>query len=434
MRRSHIHAAIVLAVAFIAISATVLGFWLYATPHGAGGALKADGPTLFQALASVNQSVKNVTGGPWSLFSAWGVAAQAPFSPNVLGYYPRENVTVNSCGQEFNGLTLWNGSIPLFTGTFASGTAPFWQFGFLSNSSQEIVVATDVAGVVTALPPIPYPASDNPCFPWYDFYPNPVHWAGWISQHPADSSAAAAAAWAAVDQNAVVKPGPTVEIMTMGPDVFSAFNDVASGYGVYFDRCGVVNVAGVQPQPTVAVSSNGIVTSVVNATTICAVPNSGHHAADGMYDLVLNATTTTWGETIQALLPFQVGLAAPNGTVVLDYDGWGLANWMVALNVTSSSGHPLPIGSPNCAKWVLGLDQCPANLTGWYAVLTSSSGEWLNDYGLSSTGIGWSVPVDALVSHQQLTIVLPISWAVSGDNLVVSSTVSTSTIRGSVGL
>ncbi len=107
---------------------------------------------------------------------------------------------------------------------------------------------------------------------------------------------------------------------------------------------------------------------------------------------------------------------------------------MTGINVTTSSGQYLPLGTPTCRSRVASLADCPANATGWYAVLLSSSGEWLNSYGASPNGTGWALPVDALVSHQQLVVVVPSSWSTSGDVLSVTSTLSTSRVVGSVGL
>ncbi|MCI4348301.1 MAG: hypothetical protein L3J97_06775, partial [Thermoplasmata archaeon] len=131
---------------------------------------------------------------------------------------------------------------------------------------------------------------------------------------------------------------------------------------------------------------------------------------------------------------FQVAFESPNGTPINFFDGWGLANWMTSLNLTAPSGSPLPLATPSCKEWVSSVASCLANVTGWYAVLLSSSGEWLASYGLSGTGAGWAVPVLALVSHQQIVIVLPNSWGFSGDTLNVVGTVSTSRVSGSLGL
>jgi hypothetical protein len=119
---------VIFAVAAAAIIVVAGGFGSYfvlAHLRNTGPSGVADGPTLYQAMAAMNQTLRNATGGPWGLFSVYGVAAQAPYSANVVGY-PSNNLTVNACQAQFNGLTLWNGTMPVFSGTLNSGTAPFW--------------------------------------------------------------------------------------------------------------------------------------------------------------------------------------------------------------------------------------------------------------------------------------------------------------------
>jgi hypothetical protein len=74
---------------------------------------------------------------------------------------------------------------------------------------------------------------------------------------------------------------------------------------------------------------------------------------------------------------------------------------------------------------------CVANNSGWFAVILSAGGEWLDSYGsLPGGGAGWSEPNTALVSHQQLVIVVPSGWNLSGDRFSPISTITTSTVTG----
>jgi hypothetical protein len=426
---------VVIGIAFVLVLATAAGIRYYYNSQESGGPAAGpgtDGPTFYQALSEVNASVHGVPGGPWAPFSVWGVAAQSPFSANVLGY-PSENRTVNSCGQHFNGLTMWNGTMPVFNGSFSSGTAPFWQFGFFSDTSYEVLLATDVLGTPHVYPPMTYPW---PCNAWYDLGSNPSRWTGLFGSFPVDSPAAVQVALGSIDQNRLALDAPEVELITIGPGIFDGFGD-AAGYGVLFDRCGQVGVSGgAEPLELVGESTQAVRDETENLTTNCALPSAGHGTPDGLYDLLFSSPSLSAAAgTAQVTVPFQVAFAYPNGTLTGDEDGWGLANWMVGLHVTnSSSGQTRPLGTPTCRSWVASLADCTASPTGWYAVLLSSSGEWLNSYGASPNGTAWYLPVDALVSHEQLVVVAPGSWNVSGDALNVTSTVPTSTVVGSVGL
>ena len=108
------HRARVLLVALTVVIAGGIGTYLLVITHNPGVTPvrpRADGPTLYEALSEDNTSVRNVSGGPWALFSVWGIAAQSPFSANVISY-PAQNHTVNSCGQQFNGLRCGTGRCP----------------------------------------------------------------------------------------------------------------------------------------------------------------------------------------------------------------------------------------------------------------------------------------------------------------------------------
>jgi hypothetical protein len=421
---------VLLIVLVVAVAGSLGVYAIVATNGGSHSTVKSDGPTLYQALSEVNNSVRNVSGGPWVLFSVWGVAAQSPFSPNVIGY-PSQNHTVNSCGQQFDGLTLWNGTMPLFNGTFDSGTAPFWQFAFFSNVSQTILLATDTLGMSKVYAPMPYP---SPCNPWYDLGSSPWRWTLPPGVFPVDSPNAAQSAWGVVDQKWVKVNEPEVELITIGPGMFDGFGDV-SGYGVFFDRCGQLGVAGLA-EPLVLVGENlqGQWRGTENLTHNCALPFSGYGSLDGIYDLLFSgvSVSTTYG-TISATAPFQVALAYPNDTLTNDFDGSGLANWMTHLSLTTSVGQHLPLAAPTCRYWVPSVGSCTANSSGWFAVVLSASGEWINSYGELANGTaGWSEPVTALVSHQQLVIVVPSSWNLTGDELNLTSTVITSEVTGSL--
>ena len=434
-RRRRVLATFVVIV--VVVVAGVASYFVLVPRGGkAGSPVVDDGPTFDQALAAVNSTVRNVSGGPWLLFSLYGIAAPVPFSPNLIGYARSENVTVNSCSQVFDGLTLWNGTIPLFNGTFDSGTAPFWQLAYFSSSSQEILVATDVLGDARTFPAIPYPSS---CMPWYDFPGNAANWTSPSEFPTVDSSFAAQVAWNStlpgsrtVGQQ-ITRNGPTVEIITAGPGIFMGLGDTVSAYGIWFDRCGELGVAGVQPLIGVGVGRNGTWLGSSNLTHNCALLKSGPPGYSADYDLLFSsAITNVAPPTTFATMGYQVAIAYPNGTLAGFYDEVGLANWMTSWNLTNASGTYLREAIPTCRAWVPTVADCVANSSGWFAVILSAGGGWINSYGaLPGGGIGWSEPVTALVSHQQLVIVVPSSWIVAGDGLKVASTNSTLVVLGS---
>ena len=424
-------------VAVVVVISITLATWVFVVNplvQMTGSQTRDDGPTFYQAVSQVNGSVQKETGGPWSLFSMLGIAAQLPFSPNVIGY-PLDNLTVNSCGALFNGLTLWNGSIPVFTGTFNSGTAPFWQFAFYSNTTKDVLVATDVLGAVHLFTPEPYPGV---CSPW-NSVPGPLAWSEALSHVSVDSPFAAAAAWNAVSANWPEPSEPFVQIMTLGPNIFDGMGYVTGGYLFAFERCGLEGVSGVQPHLYAAVnwSKSGQAVGSGPGGGNCAALSAFQGKPGENYDLLFSpfAERNISGASLYTG-PFQVAFSfAANDTLTGFYDGWGLANWMTGWNLSTPSGSHLPLAAPACISWTPSIDDCSSNSSGWYAVVLSQSGEWINSYGRQPNGTpSWAEPVTALVSHQQIVIVVPSSWNLSGDVLRVNSTVPNTTVLGSLTL
>jgi hypothetical protein len=433
----------------VLVVAGLVGGWYWleqaARPQSAPTVLD-DGPTFYQALASLNTSVTNESGGPWSVFSVMGIAAQGPYSPSVKGYVSlNASVPVNGCQAALSGLTMFNGSIPIFTGTFNSGTAPFWQFAYYSNTTNEVLVATNALGTPHLF--APFPLQSNCTHAWGDFILDPSRWVGQIynnSSLPPNSPIAARVVWSNVDTRYLERHQPLVELFTSGPAMLSATQDLPYGvFGVDFVSCGLAGFTGYEKDWATGygvayysgVDKQGQYSGTFNATTNCFLGNTpaAPGAVTGAYQLLFsNATTSTATDTTWITASTSVNFALTSGGEY--YDMWGLANWMVGLNVTNSSSQRLPLGTPGCPTWVSSVSSCPANSTGWYAVLLSADGEWLASYGALSHGTGWSVPVAALVSHQRLVIVCPSSWNVTGDVLNVTSTVAPSTVNGSFNL
>jgi hypothetical protein len=370
----------ILVALIVVVAALGLGAWWYysRSPSPALSGTLDDGPTLYEAIENVNRSVVNVTGGPWALFSIYGVAAQAPFGANAIGY-PLLNLTVNACQAQFNGLTLWNGTMPVFNGTLNSGTAPFWQFGFYSNVSHQIVLATNVMGVVNVYPPMP---DNGPCHPWYDLG-NPEDWVQDLAPFLPNSPAVADSALTQMSKLTWFSgSSPWAEIYVTGPGVFDGFGDIGGFAGLILDRCGLLDVSNIQQVLPWAENLNGTGGGYANESTNCQVLNYPYHAGYGSYDLIPGASNTTVvGGTVQVATSYQVGLVQHNQTTPSSFDGWGLSSWLTSWNLTTGSGKSLAIGTPSCRTWVGEVADCVANNSGWFAVILSAGGEWLDSYG-----------------------------------------------------
>jgi hypothetical protein len=401
--------------------------WLSANPSPRG-----DGPTLYGALAAVNQSVDETPGGPWTLSQVYGVASPVPTDPSSWGWGPYDEVLA-SCQSAFNGLTLWNGTIPVFDGTFNSGTAPFWQLVFFSNTSQQLLVTTDVLGVTHVYPPI---AMTSRCAegtglsnkPWgmsqlFDF-------SG--SGFPGNTPGMAAAAWTddGKDWTSWIKHVPT-EMFLMGAAQFGSGQPPDTM--TTFFTCGTPGGAGATPGLDVfaQIPDTSKVGGSFNYTIGC-TPTADNFSAIPVQVDFSNTTTAQGasGVAVSAELRLSYPGGPPYGGPA--YNAAGITSWMVGLNLTDAEGTKLPVANPLCSTWVPTVADCPANASGWYAVLLSPDNEWEGVYGATDSGSGWSYPVLPIANNETLAVVVPASWNVTGDSLEVSSTTSRLPLTGSV--
>lgn len=416
-----------------------LGGWIYhlsvTTPVSEP---VGDGPAFYQALGAINANVSQVGGGPWALFSIYGIAAQAPFSMGVWGWAGPENVTQNACAAQFNGLTVWNGSLPVFRGDFTSGTAPFWQVAYFSATTQSILLSTDVRGVVHLFAPIPL---DSPCgqYGWPTFPSNTSYWVQQLTPLPPNTPLVASLVLPPMNPAWIASQAPLVEVFTSGPGMTTRTGDVAGGtMAVILQGCGLAGITGVTPILFSWLPRDGVPPAAyLNGTTNCSLMYTGNPnpAGNAAYLLALSSpTSNSTNETEWVNSKFQVVETSPNGSGPFYYDGWGLANWMLNFTLYNRTGAPLPSAASGCPEWVPTVRDCAANPNGWYLVLTSPQGAWVASGGAGEGGFNWSVPVVSVVSHQQLVLVLPSGWNTTGDRLVCQSTTSFSVVRGTLNL
>jgi hypothetical protein len=401
-----------------------LGAW-YFESHShleSGAPIRGDGPTFYQAISAVNRSVQNSTGGPWVLYWMVGVATPLPFAPNALGWV-NNSEAVNACGEQFNGITLWNGSIPLFNGTYNSGTAPFWQFGFYSNASDSILIATDVLGSVTTYPPI---LTNSSCAHASDIAAVPWVWAREFSPFPADSPRAALSATGAIGGKWMSENFPGAQIYYDGFSYWGSGNPTA--FVVEYERCGLVGYTGQQPFVDVMMNRNGSWNSYFNGTQGCGNVGSLSPLILNPYGVQFSSNgTSIVGTTLQSKESLRVTYNSTGGNWG---DAGGLVSWMTRLNLTGPTGDVLPPTPATCSHWVPTLLSCQASSNGWFAVLVSSSGGWLDSYPASNLS-SWEVPNVSLVSQQELVIVTPSSWDLAGDRLTVIGTALDGPVSGS---
>ncbi len=379
-----------------------------------------NGLTFAESYASVRIAAANVSGGPWLPTSVLGIASEVPAAP-VPNYKDSLNLTMRLCGA-VPGVTVWNSSgIPIFTGTLNSGAAPFWSFIF-KNASGTYLYATNLEGKVNVYGPS---ATFESC----------LQAAGIGSSNfvnPAvDTPEVAEDAYVAAGENFSIKHSALAEYYVLGNDQILEPDASSFGWVVNYFVCDTVGVSGIENYTAV-----GVLTSGGKSTTF--VDNGWLGCTLSDYRLAFGAisanSTTSFGSTTDVSLPFQVtapGALANNTTL---YDGWGLVSWMTQLHLQATGAKELPVAIATCRFWTSSLTSCPANSSGWFAVLLSQNGAWLDSYPSSANSSEWTVPNVIVSSQDQLVLVCPESWNVSGDTINVTAGPLAPQVSGSAAL
>jgi hypothetical protein len=432
---SRVLAVIVAAVMVAAgIGGTLYALSLRAsTPTSQG--LWADGPTLYQAVEQVNSTVRNITGGPWELFSYIGFAPEGLFSPGAYGYVNSTNLTLKYCQSQFNGLTVWNGtSFPVFNGSIASGTATFWQFAFFSGTTHEIIVATDVLGIPHVYAPLPV---SNPCLSVTGMASGATYYESWVNPLPVDTSVQAAAAYDVVGRAFEGAHSSLAEIYANGWAALSDATNHGPGGGVEYSLCGLVEEAGMQAKSVVGEWANGTVQNTFNGSLSCtAVAEPGPPVVYGSYLVALSSPGSvegTWNGLRALSFPLRVEFPYSNGTIA-DFDGWGLTSWMTDVSLANSTGHDLVATALSCQTWVPTVTDCQPTGSGWAALLLSPDGGWMDSFPSGSNASAWAIPNVPIIGGEQLVVVCPTSWNVTGDLLTVRGATSIPSVSGSAAL
>lgn len=377
-----------------------------------------NGVTFADAYGPVNSTLSRWSDGPWRPTSILGVASGAPSAP-LPNYNASLNQTMRLCG-ELPGVTVWNDSgIPVYTGGLAAGAAPFWSILF-RNTTGAYVYATDLEGIIR----IDGPSSTvDAC----------VEAAGIGSSLFVPSSVnspqvSLTAYLASGKMFSAVHPR-LVEYYVLGNAQLEEPDASPVGWVVNYFQCDVAGVSGRQNYAAVGVNESGNTQFIDNGWLTCTLPSYRFDFGSGP----LNATGS-FGTTVDVSLPFLVTApdALANNTTL--FDAWGLLTWVTRLQLAAGNSSPVSESPPSCNSWVPSLTECPADSSGWFVVLLSQGGVWLDSYPSATNDSSWSVPNVILSSQDQFVLVAPASWNLSADALEVTSTTPNTDIEGSVTL
>jgi hypothetical protein len=394
-------------IAAVVVVAAGFGIYLVAPPSPATS-FNPDAISFFQALDITNRSLTNATHSAWSLVSVLGIESVSPVNPPIVLGDERSCAGLPSP-------TVWNTSaLPVATGRVAPGTAPFWQFTFLNRSSRAWVMATVVDRTPHVLGPL---APWAPCSQVYGVK-NTTNLSGYPSIHPkVDTTAVGPLALSTIGTSFLASHPHSATYYTMGNSPLANFGWNAVEWFVSYTECGVSGASVRTPAPLDA--------AWVNATSgqLDFTFRGGFSCVSSSY--VLNLSK---GSTSVPTLSLTVCGPSTNGSPPICGSPSGLSSMAIGPAVTTPAGLPVAPSGSLCPTWVRNVSACPNPSSGWYIVLTSPTGEWLDSYP-SVTGAGWIAPNVDIETGDLLLIETTSGSTLSGDHFALQGLLSTPVIN-----
>ena len=364
-------------------------------------ALPPSGLTFSQPGVLSNSTAASASGEPWTLISGQGiVVASAPASVQ-----PLSDPDTAYC-QALPGPNVWNTSgIPVSSVPLDSGRAPFWAMTYLNTTNyglQVILVQQGNSITVNTVGPL---SPSSPC--------GRVLQAGFGVNQPQvwppneaweyDSSTASELAWQWIGQS-FASQNPTLELLySFGNTPFAIAGDNA-GWNLVYDSCPFEHSTWIHPAASANVLGHGPSFHVTGNYTY------------GCWPYRNNITFGTWQSS-----PDDLGGRLFASSLVSGVN-WGLIAWMTQLWVNSSAGAPEPLVGVACNSSDMGPQTCSPLGSGWFAVLRSTSGGWLDVYS-SVNGTGtWQVPNVTIYTNDSLAVYIPTGLTPSNLQLTLGET------------
>jgi hypothetical protein len=424
-RRGKIWVVATLATAAVTIVAATSPLWWVTLERPSDQDSHPGSVTGLQALDLVESLLHDRSSVSWEIFSDLGIAAHSSFTPWVVGSGSSANnssVAMWACGS-LGIVSVWNVSaLPNRTGDLYDGFAPFWQFMFVNESGPgEFVFAigTYDHGSVEAVLPLP---ETNPCIVALGL--GSLTSLPPLAQPNLDTNVAGPLAFSYL-QAPVSRLGLYAVLWTDGWVVVynngwgSYEYQYGASWGSDFYECGITGYSPTA-NSTVLVSAaeetqNGTPTVGLGLTTQgnCTLSEYnvstkiGQNSARGS-GYYVNLTLTVEGFAL--------------GKFVNDLPG--LAAWTLHPDISLSNGSTEPVATDLCTGWTASPASCPPPTKGWYAVLTSPTGGWIDSFGFVNGSAEWVAPNPPLFSNETLTVVSSDLLMGSGDTLTLAPTIA----------
>jgi len=203
---------------------------------------------------------------------------------------------------------------------------------------------------------------------------------------------------------------------TMGNQPFATFGWDAFEWLVSFTECGVSGAPVQSPAPLgsswINASSAQLDLTFTGAFSCTGSSYSVNLTGDGA--LVPTVTLAVCGK-LNSSSPSLCGTPS------------ALSSMAIEPIVVTSTGAPLTPSPSLCREWVENVSDCSTPASGWYAVLTTPSGQWLDSYP-GASGSGWVAPNVDIEGGDLLQFVVGPGLTLSGDDLNMQATSSIPTI------
>jgi hypothetical protein len=392
---------VAIALSFLVVTSGVFAYESLRTPSPSRSPSGLDFSTVDQLTS---QALNNSSGRPWILASALGVVSSQPSWLDPLG----EQACLS-----YEGVSVWNASrIPLASGQFSTGVAPFWSLIY-ENASGSLVDAVSLDQSIHYVGPIP---ASSACGA------EMATFLGGITASPVQTSEEASAqTWGIIGSSYVRAHPGAIEFYEIGAGQLFDWGSAPTRWIDGYEVCGLAGYAGTMPETSLAVKFLTPTTwEVINQTGGCGTVEG--------YDVQFGAPSPTeaLGPSVVITLPMTVNFSGPGNTA----NAFGLISWFLGVSLSNvTTGQPLAPGKLVCSNNSFSLSTCHAS-GGWFAGLLSPTSYWLDVFGSVNGTDGWVLSDVPAYTADSLALVFGTNPGNSSLTLSVHSTTDETNVTG----
>lgn len=404
----------ILTVVLVVVAGVFAGIYIFKTN---GPQPQPSGLDFFAALAKSNQTIANLSGGPWKVVSALAIVTTEAVWPSPFQ---------GSACQQYAGVSVWNSSrIPIWTGSLSSGVSPFWSIWYL-NESRFLLAAFTVGESIHIVGPV---SPTSVCGENLAATLANIGLGGetveWTS---VDSSAASQVAWNAAGRGFASSHHSLVIYYELdGAQQLVGISEAPWGWAITYSLCGGPGFAGSTSWPDVLVNvnrSDGPANYVVNGADQCSLPS---------YHVFFSKTS---------LEPLGNGSALVTSSITVNSGdssnasyAYGLLSWMTGFHLMNQSDSALEaLANVSCTGGDFNDTSCRPSGAGWYAALAEPDGYWLDVFSDRSGNPGWALPNVPYYTGDSIILYLPSALVNASLALSILSTTEAMQVSGQADL